>query len=374
MGYLVKNRTLAQKFRNHGRSARRIAAITLVTATLVALSFSTPADASTGNTVNLGTASNFSVLGRAVTSAGTTTLQQGLGTTSRVVIEAPPIVSAGRHVGDLAALTATSDLDAAYTRTSILPPDSAFAGDQANHTFTPGTYFTGAAFSLSGILTLDGGNNCGGIFIFQVNGALNTAAVSTVVLRNGAQASNVFWQVNGGTSIGANAHFVGTILGKGHITLGDHSTLDGRALTQRALTLTNNTIYLDAPISNCGAIQPTFGPQRDGTGNPGNAVTVNPTIGSSSLVPSTVRLVDGNTLVTSLTVAGEGTWSVQPDGSISFAPVAGFTGSPSPVNIVGRTAAGISSAPTLITITYGPVVGAQSGPRPVVIALPKVSG
>ena len=41
------------------------------------------------------------------------------------------------------------------------------------------------------------------VFIFQVNAALNTAASSTVNLINGAQAANVFWQVNGAAGTGA---------------------------------------------------------------------------------------------------------------------------------------------------------------------------
>lgn len=294
------------------------------------------------------------------------------------VVEAPPIVSAGRHIGDVPASSGETDLASAYTQTSILPPDSAFAGDQANHTFTPGTYFTGAAFSLSGILTLDGGNNCGGIFIFQIDGALNTAAVSTIVLTNGAQASNVFWQVNGETSLGANSHFVGTIMGKGNILMGDHSDLNGRALTQAALTLTNNTVSLDSPVTDCVAVTPTFGPTRDGAGTIGNDVTINPTIDATSIVPSTVGLLDGDAVVSTVVVAEEGTWTAGDDGSITFAPVDGFEGSPAPMNIVGSNAEGISSAPTLITMSYplaaSDHIAPRAAPRAVEIVLPKISG
>src|ERR1039458_105293 len=43
------------------------------------------------------------------------------------------------------------------------------------------------------------------VFVIQVDAALNTAAGSTVHLINGAQASNVFWQVNGAAGTGATS-------------------------------------------------------------------------------------------------------------------------------------------------------------------------
>src|SRR5690606_4799043 len=48
------------------------------------------------------------------------------------------------------------------------------------------------------------------------------------------------------------------------------------------------------------------------------------------LLPESVRLIDPETgeLVRELIVPGEGTWTVEDDGSITFTPEAGFTGDP----------------------------------------------
>ena len=130
----------------------------------------------------------------------------------------------------------------AYGDAAGRTPASTFAGDQNGQTFTPGVYFTGAAFALTGVLTLDGQNDPNSVFIFQVNAALNTAAASTVKLTNDAQASNVFWQVNGAAGTGASSSFTGTILAAGAITVGAGGSIQGRALSEGLVTLADNTI------------------------------------------------------------------------------------------------------------------------------------
>jgi hypothetical protein len=148
------------------------------------------------------------------------------------------------HIGDSAAATAEADLTAAYADALGRTADTEFAGDLNGFTFTPGVHHTGAALALSagGILTLDARGDPNAVFIFQVNGALNTAAGSSVNLINGAQAVNVFWQVNGAAGTGASSSFSGTILAAGAITLGAGGELVGRALSSGAVTLASNTI------------------------------------------------------------------------------------------------------------------------------------
>ena len=68
------------------------------------------------------------------------------------------------------------------------------------------------------------------MFVFQVAGALSSAAGSKVVLIDGALANNVYWQVVGAVSLGAGSKFVGTFLGGAAITFGDGAWIKGRAL------------------------------------------------------------------------------------------------------------------------------------------------
>jgi len=71
------------------------------------------------------------------------------------------------------------------------------------------------------------------------------------------------------------------------------------------------------------------------------------------LLPESVRLIDPETgeLVRELVVPGEGTWTVEDDGSITFTPEAGFTGDPTPVKYSAADEDGNRTEAT-VTIDY----------------------
>ena len=91
-------------------------------------------------------------------------------------------------------------------------------------------------------MTLDAENDPSAIFIFQGDAAFDTAASAHVVLAGGAQAANVYWQVQGAVGTGASTTMVGTILSAGAITLGDGTQVNGRALSLGAITMANTVI------------------------------------------------------------------------------------------------------------------------------------
>ena len=204
--------------------------------------------ATTPSPVQLGTAGNYSVFGGAgVTNTGTTTLNADLGanipiTTSEFA--SPSVIGGQIHAGDAQATQAESDLLAAYDSAAALTSTATFAGDQAGKTFLPGVYYAGAAIANSVTMTLNGQGNPNALFVFQINGALNPAASSAIDLINGAQASNVFWEVDGAVTIGATASFSGNIMADGAITVGAGSSIDGRALAIGigAVTLANDVV------------------------------------------------------------------------------------------------------------------------------------
>ncbi|MCW2613986.1 MAG: hypothetical protein JWN08_980 [Frankiales bacterium] len=99
-----------------------------------------------------------------------------------------------------------------------------------------------AALALTGTPTLDGQSDPDAVFIVQVDAALTTAAGSTVLLVNGAQAANVMWQVQGAVGLVASSRFAGTVLAAGGITVGADARLAGRALTYGAVTLAGSTL------------------------------------------------------------------------------------------------------------------------------------
>jgi hypothetical protein len=196
----------------------------------------------------LRTAGTYSVLaGTGVANTGPTSLSGDLGVSPSSAITGFPAgtVAGTIHAGDPAAAQAQADLVLAYNDAAARTETDTFAGDMTGHTFDAGVHHTAAAFALTGNLTLDGQGDPNAVFIFQVNAGLNTAASSTVTLINGAQASHVFWQVNGAAGTDASSAFAGTIMSAGAITLGAGSTLAGRPLCYGTATLASNTVTTD---------------------------------------------------------------------------------------------------------------------------------
>ena len=67
-----------------------------------------------------------------------------------------------------------------------------------------------------------------------------SAAASKVVLKGGALANNVYWQVLGAVSLGAGAKYVGTFLGAGAVALGEGASIKGRVLTPGTVALADS--------------------------------------------------------------------------------------------------------------------------------------
>ena len=72
-----------------------------------------------------------------------------------------------------------------------------------------------------------------------------------------------------------------------------------------------------------------------------------------------ITLIDdsGNHVGKTLTVAGQGTWTVDENGEFSFTPQAGFLGNPKPVSYTAKSVDGIAARqPSSVTVTYNPLV------------------
>jgi hypothetical protein len=82
----------------------------------------------------------------------------------------------------------------------------------------------------SGNLTLDAQGDTNAVWIFQVGTTLDVAVGLQVILANGAQASNIFWQVGSSATIDTTAVMQGNILAETSITVNSGATLNGRAL------------------------------------------------------------------------------------------------------------------------------------------------
>jgi len=140
-----------------------------------------------------------------------------------------------------------------------------------NLVLTPHTYLMNAATVLTDTLYLNAMGNANAVFVLKINGALSTSTHSKIILKNGAQAKNVFWEVNGPVEINDYSVFKGILVANnGAVSLKTGVTLDGRAYTTTgafstaAITTTMSSSCTVTDIANVS------------TGNTIDAVTIAP--------------------------------------------------------------------------------------------------
>jgi hypothetical protein len=196
--------------------------------------------------VPLGTAASFVVLaGSGITNTGPTTLNGDLGTfpTPSVTGAGSLTITGTNHAGDAVTQGAKGALVTAYDNAAGQGPATAIAADLAGQTLAPGVYNSASSIGLTGAVTLNGGGDPRAVFVFQAGSTLTTASASSVVLVNGAQACNVFWQVGSSATLGTRSQFRGSILALTDITVTTGATVEGRVLARNgAVTLDTNTI------------------------------------------------------------------------------------------------------------------------------------
>lgn len=217
--------------------------------------------------VGLGTSADFAVLGGSgLTNTGVTSITGDVGSspthgetgfTPCPAADCVSLTGANHNVADpndAVTQQAKTDLvtayDDAFGRTGGSAIVAPLGGGQ---TLVSGVYTAAGSIFVGGDLTLDAGGDPAAVFIFQARtGALTTAAGiaggvpnTRVLLTNGAQACNVFWQVGSSATISTYTQFVGNILSLQSTTLQTSATLaGGRALSRNgAVTLDTNTIH-----------------------------------------------------------------------------------------------------------------------------------
>jgi hypothetical protein len=217
----------------------------------VALMVTSVAVSQSPTPVDLGSASNFAVLGGStVTNADATTISGDLGVSPGTAITGTPTVNGTIHAGDGVAANARSDVIAAYSDAAGRTDNTiTLAGNLGGDTLTPGLYNSASTLEISsGDLTLDAGGDASAVFIFQMGSTLTTTSGRQVFLIGKASAYNIFWQVGSSATLGPNSVFKGTILASAAITLEAGAILEGRALAgSAAVALTGNVVTRPVP-------------------------------------------------------------------------------------------------------------------------------
>ena len=138
-----------------------------------------------------------------------------------------------------------ADVSAAYlfASTAWQPFPISLSGNQAGETLAPGVYDLSSDLIVNnGDLVLDAQGDPHTFWIFRIGGDLDINA-GNIVLQNGAQPRNIFWQVSNSAQIGSNTDFYGTILANHDITMESQASIIGRLFVRNGhVTLVNQNI------------------------------------------------------------------------------------------------------------------------------------
>lgn len=200
---------------------------------------------------NLGQSTSFAVFSPSgIINKGATTIAGNIGTYPNAVqigFNANPdhivLVRGAVHTPDTLTSQAARDINSLSQILShespVISLPSALSG-----TLKPGAYESAnAKFTLDGVLTLDGEGDPNATFILKTQSDLTLAKGSKVILKNAAQACNVFWLIGGNTILGADSSVVGTVISALNTKLESGARVEGNIYAQKGtISLNSNTI------------------------------------------------------------------------------------------------------------------------------------
>jgi hypothetical protein len=222
------------------------------------------------NPVDLGSTSNFSILSKAGISSITSTITGDIGVSpiastamtgfSLILDSSGCFSKSSQLTGNAYAsnyevpspsymTTAINDLTTVYNEAAGRLVSSGFhlnikAGLISGETFESGVYEWGSNVDFSSDIYIKGNNT--DVFIFKISGALIVGSGSKIIIigKDGSKplASNIIWQISKYISAGTTSHLEGTFLVATHASFKTGSSLNGRVLSQTAVTLDHATI------------------------------------------------------------------------------------------------------------------------------------
>lgn len=222
---------------------------------------------------SLGQAASFGVLGAlAVTNTGPSIVAGDLGispnnasSVTGFTFSTPPgpgQVTGTPHFADALALGAQNDVTTAYNNLAGQVCGTTISADLGGSILTPGVYCSASTMGLTGTLTLDAQGDPNAVFIFQIGSSLTTASASSVIVINGGNSCNVFWQIGASATLGTGSTFAGNILALTSITITTGASVDGRALARTgAVTLDSSAVSVcGGPAGTTPTLAKAFSP------------------------------------------------------------------------------------------------------------------
>lgn len=202
----------------------------------------------------------FSSIGP-VTNVGITYVTGDIGSDNGLTTGYNPLFVTGaiHPIPDGSTAACATDLVTVYNYLNTLPFDIELlypAQFGNNLVLTPHTYRMNAATTFTDTLYLNAQGDPNAVFVIQINGALSTSTYAKVILINGAQASKVFWKVEGAVTINDYSIFNGTIIcNNGAVDLNTGATINGRVLTTTGAVNTS-AVFVTVPVGTCGTLLP----------------------------------------------------------------------------------------------------------------------
>jgi Ice-binding-like len=249
----------------------------------------------------LGTAASYAILaGSTVTNTGASRITGNLGVStgsSCTGFQSPcltphtGLVIGTINLANAAALQAKKDLVTAYNALTSQTCNKALTGmNLGGQTLVANVYCFTSSAQLTGTLTLNAQGNSNAVWIFQIASTLTTASASSVVMTNGGNPCNVFWQIGASATLGTTTKFKGNILALTSITVTTGTNIIGRTLARNGgVTLDNNHIS----FSTCGTTV---------TSTTVKSTTITSTITTTITSPSTTTITTTSTIPTSTTL------------------------------------------------------------------------
>jgi hypothetical protein len=326
--------------------------------------------------IPLASTASYAVLASStVTSTGATALTGNLGLSPGTSVTGfpPGVITGIQNVTTPGAAAAMANLTIAYNNASGRSNCAvSVAGNIGGQTLTPGLYKSTSSLAISsGDLTLSGGGDPQGVFVFQVASAFTTTSGRAVVLSDGAQAGNVFWQIGSSVTIGTTSTMMGTIMAHDSISMLTGSVLTGRAMAETGeVSLAGTTITV--PTSNSPPVYTTTFTESGLPAGTNWAVTYGG-LASSSSTSSIQFSVESGTYGFSVDLAGfiasPGSGTVTVNGGPAAQAIS-FTAGQAGTFSLTFTETGLPAG-TSWTVTSGGVLVTSSTPN---IAFSVVSG
>lgn len=166
--------------------------------------------------------------------------------------------AAGPNATNCAIATqARLDAEAAYNALVAMPAGANPGANLANLTLAPGVYTSpsGSFLIEGGDLTLDAQGDANAVWVFQMAttltvGGPGAAAPQSIILKGGAQAKNIYWQVGSFATINAagGGTMMGTIISKEGASFSTADNINIVTLRGRVLSLGASVTLVDTVI------------------------------------------------------------------------------------------------------------------------------